>query len=66
MYRSAPELLAAKSPTVYRVIRDWDQNKLDRAYAVGGMMRGVDGRIVRNTVENWQRRTDMERRFGIN
>lgn len=65
LFRSAPELLAAKSPSIYRAMRDWDQQKLDSAYPPGEMMRDVDGRIVRSNAESWQRRLEMERRYGL-
>ncbi|MDZ4836939.1 MAG: hypothetical protein SGJ27_24415 [Candidatus Melainabacteria bacterium] len=64
LLRHNPEALAKKSPEAYKVIRDWDQQKIDRKFGTGVMMRGVDGRIVKDDAENRQRRQEMERKVG--
>lgn len=65
LYRMAPERLASEAPETYKIMRDWDQSRIDARFGEGKFLRNERGYIVENTPLNREARREMELRHAI-
>lgn len=70
-FRTDRQNLMNDNPQLYSMIRDWDQDQLDRRYGSNAdgtprMIRDIDGTVISNTQENRRRIRNEENSWRVN